>query len=346
MTVAIVFPGQGAQSVGMLSGVFNSALYGDPAYAAYFESLQSHNLAHITAQLGFDLVEMIQTGSSQALSQTTITQPAMLLTGYATWCLLQAHWHRATQQSLQPSYFAGHSLGEFTAYAAAQSFSLVDAIGLVNCRARAMTVCAEKSVLPTGMAAVLNMSDEALDAACQSYMAEHPSQIVQAVNFNAPGQVVIAGHQVAIEAITPMLKAQGAKRVLPLPVSGAFHSQLMQPVQGVLINYLTTQMKVLPPIVPVVVNVNAQCITTVAAMQSLLAQQVCAPVQWVSVVETLQRQGVTHVIECGASVLTGLIKRIAPELITCAVTDDASAQAAVTVLQAAHIPDFNGKDDV
>lgn len=304
--LAIVFPGQGSQSVGMLKELA----------AAY--PVVTETFAEASDQLGYDLWSLTQNGPDADLNQTDRTQPAMLTAGIAVWRVWQA------QGGQRPALLAGHSLGEYTALVAAGALEFGQAVKLVAERGRFM-----QEAVPAGqgaMAAVLGLDDAALRAAC-ARAAE--GEVVEAVNLNAPGQVVIAGAKAAVERAVEELKAAGAKRALPLPVSVPSHCALMKPAAERLQAYLA-DVDVRPPTIPVLHNVDVRPAADPAAIRERLVQQLYSPVRWVETVQAMAAQGVTRVIECGpGKVLVGLNKRISKDVNALAVYDPATLDEAL-----------------
>lgn len=309
MKIAFVFPGQGSQSVGMLDGwVGNAAV--------------AQTLEQASAALGQDLGALIAQGPAEQLNLTTNTQPAMLAAAVA----MYRAWLAAGGQA--PSLVAGHSLGEYSALTAAGAFELEDAVRVVRIRADAMQ--AAVPVGTGGMAAVLGLSDEAVQAVCQQAA---QGEIVEAVNFNAPAQVVIAGHKAAVERACELAKQAGAKRALVLPVSAPFHASLLKPAAQVLEQALAS-VAMRAPSIALVNNVDVLSPSEPAAIKDALVRQAWHPVRWVETIKAMKAQGVTHLVECGpGKVLTGLTKRIDSDLIGLAVTDPASLEAALETLQ-------------
>ncbi|NYT23070.1 ACP S-malonyltransferase [Alcaligenaceae bacterium] len=309
MKIAFVFPGQGSQSVGMLDAWAGNAAV-------------RQTLDRAGAALGQDLAALIAQGPAEDLNLTTNTQPVMLASAVA----VHAAWREAG--GAQPAIMAGHSLGEYSALTAAGALGLEDAVRIVRVRADAM-----QAAVPVGtgaMAAVLGLSDDDVREVC---VQAAESQIVEAVNFNAPAQVVIAGHKAAVERACELAKAKGAKRALPLPVSAPFHSSLLKPAADVLQSALAG-IAVNLPSVPVINNVDVAAETEAAAIRDALVRQAWHPVRWVETVQAMKAQGVTHIVECGpGKVLNGLTKRIDKDLIGLAITDPASMQAALDLLQ-------------
>lgn len=308
MKIAFVFPGQGSQSVGMLDAWAGNAAVADV-------------VARAGGALGQDLGALIAQGPAEQLNLTTNTQPAMLTAGLAVF----AAWRAAGGRL--PDVMAGHSLGEYAALAAAGALALEDAVRLVRIRADAM-----QAAVPVGtgaMAAILGLDDDAVRAACAQAA---QGEVVEAVNFNAPAQVVIAGHKAAVERACEAAKAAGAKRALPLPVSAPFHSSLLRPAAEVLAGALA-QAAVSAPQVPVINNVDVAAPAEPAAIRDALVRQAWHPVRWVETLRAMKAQGVTHVVECGpGKVLAGLTKRIDGELTGLSITDPASLDAALATL--------------
>ena len=308
MKFAFVFPGQGSQTVGMLD-----------AWAS--DQAAQQIVAQANEALGEDIGALIANGPAEDLNLTTNTQPAMLTASLA----MLAAWRAAGGP--EASVMAGHSLGEYAALTAAGSLSLADAVRLVRIRADAM-----QAAVPVGtgaMAAILGLEDDAVIAACQQ---ASQSEVVEAVNFNAPAQVVIAGHKAAVERAMDNAKAAGAKRAVLLPVSAPFHSSLLKPAAAILAQALA-DVQINVPKVPVIHNVDVQMHQEPAAIRQALVDQAWHPVRWVQTIEAMAAQGVTHVVECGpGKVLSGLVKRISPGLTGMSVTDPASMQAALDAL--------------
>ncbi len=267
--------------------------------------------------LGQDIGKLIAEGPAEELNLTTNTQPVMLTAAYA----MYRAWRAAGGAA--PALVAGHSLGEYTALVAAGALSFRDAVPLVRFRAQAM-----QTAVPVGvgaMAAILGLDDDAVRAVCAE-AARESAGVVEAVNFNAPAQVVIAGHKAAVEKACELAKAKGAKRALPLPVSAPFHSSLLQPASDRLREYLAS-VDVKVPQIPVVNNVDVAIVSEPAAIKDALVRQAAGPVRWVECVQAMAAQGVTHLIECGpGKVLAGLTKRIDGNLVGAAITDPASLE--------------------
>lgn len=308
MKFALVFPGQGSQSLGMMSA------YGaEPIVRATFDDA--------SRALGRDLWQLASDGPAGDLAQTVNTQPLMLTAGIAVYRLWRA------KGGPLPAMVAGHSLGEYAALVAAGVLSLDDAVPLVELRARAM-----QEAVPAGegaMAAILGLGADAIIAVCAEVAA---GDVVQAVNFNAPEQTVIAGHKVAVERAAEALKAKGAKRALMLPVSAPFHCTLMQPAAAKLKARLEA-LSFAAPAIPVLNNVDVACVTDPERIKDALVRQVAAPVRWVETILAMQQAGVTHVFECGpGKVLAGLVKRCADGLAGGAMADMAGMEAALAVV--------------
>jgi len=302
---AFVFPGQGSQSVGMLDA------WGD--HPAVRETL-----AEASEALGQDVGLLIKEGPKEILALTTNTQPVMLVAGIAAWRAWLA------EGGAQPSVVAGHSLGEYSALVAAGVLTLAQAAPLVRFRAQAM-----QEAVPVGtgaMAAILGMAAEQVKAGCAEATAAMgtPGEVVEAVNFNDPMQTVIAGSKAAVERACELLKSQGAKRALPLPVSAPFHSSLMKPAAEALARRLA-EVELKAPQIPVLNNIDVAIETDPARIREALVRQAAGPVRWVESVQALQAQGVEAVVECGpGKVLSGMVKRIAPGLASGFIQDPAS----------------------
>lgn len=301
---AFVFPGQGSQAVGMLD-----AWGGHPAVR---QAVQEASDA-----LGEDLGALIAQGPKEALALTTNTQPVMLLAGVAAWRVWQA------EGGALPDAVAGHSLGEYSALVAAGVLSLGQAIPLVRLRAAAM-----QAAVPVGvgaMAAVLGLDADKVKAVCAQVTADlGGAEVVEAVNFNDPGQTVIAGSKAAVDAAGAAMKTAGAKRALPLPVSAPFHSSLMQPAAEQLKAALAG-ITFAAPQIDVINNIDVAVVHEGAAIADALYRQAFGPVRWVESVQALKARGITHVVECGpGKVLTGMVKRIDADLIGAALYDPAT----------------------
>lgn len=273
-------------------------------------SLVTETFAQASEALGYDLWQVVTQGPAEALNQTSVTQPAMLTAAVALHRILQSHGKADVR------FMAGHSLGEYTALTLAGVFDLADAVRLVRARGEYM-----QSAVPEGvgaMAAILGLNDDQVRIACSQ---AQQGEIVDAVNFNSPGQVVIAGHKSAVERAMKLCQEAGAKRALPLPVSVPSHCALMKPAAERLAHNLAS-MQMATPSVSVVNNVNVSIETDPVAIQAALVQQLYAPVRWVETVQFLKAQGVTKLVEVGpGKVLAGLNKRIDNEIEHFAVAD-------------------------
>ena len=311
---AFVFPGQGSQSVGMLDA------WGDHPVVA-------ETLKEASDALGEDIGLLIKDGPKEALALTTNTQPVMLVAGVAAWRV----W-RADGGAL-PAAVAGHSLGEYSALVASGVLTLAQAAPLVRFRAAAM-----QEAVPVGtgaMAAILGMDAEKVKAGCaeaQATFAAGSGEVVEAVNFNDPAQTVIAGSKAAVEKACEVLKANGAKRALPLPVSAPFHSSLMKPAADKLRERLAATAFAAPQI-PVVNNIDVAVETDADRIRDALFRQAFGPVRWVECVQTIKARGITTLVECGpGKVLAGMTKRIDAELAGVALYDPATLAEVKTLL--------------
>ncbi len=285
--LAFVFPGQGSQKVGMLAEL--GAEF--PIVKACFQEASE--------ALDYDMWDLVQNGEQEQLNLTENTQPILLTSSVAVWRL----W--CQQGGMEPSLMAGHSLGEFSALVCAGSLDFSDAVKLVRARGQAM-----QTAVPVGvgaMAAVMGLEDSQIIAICESMSGDG---VVEAVNYNSPGQVVIAGHAGAVEKAVEALKEAGAKRAMLLPVSAPFHTSLMKPAGEKLQEALET-IPVSSPSIPVIHNVHAQAESDSEAIKALLVEQIYSPVKWVDCVQAMAAKGVTATVECGpGKVLSGLNKRI------------------------------------
>lgn len=290
--LALVFPGQGSQKVGMLAGV-----------AAQFP-IVNETFAEASDALGYDVWALVQAGPQDELNLTERTQPILLTASIALWRVWQQ------RQGAQPALLAGHSLGEFSALVAAGAIDFTDAVRLVRARGQFM-----QTAVPVGegaMAAILGVEDQQIVDICSAVSAEN--DVVEAVNFNSPGQVVIAGKAGAVEVAIERLKAVGCKRAMPLPVSAPFHTSLMRPA-GDKLKEAMTSLQFRTPQIPVVHNVDARPQTDPEKIKAVLFQQIFSPVQWTACVQYMAAQGVTATVECGpGKVLSGLNKRIEKSL--------------------------------
>src|SRR5690554_1629079 len=309
MKIAFVFPGQGSQSVGMLDAWAGNAAV-------------DRVLVEASDALGQDLGALISGGPAEELNLTTNTQHVMLTAAVA----MYRAWLDAG--GLPPALVAGHSLGEYSALAAAGAISLQDAVRVVRIRADAMQ--AAVPVGTGGMAAILGLDDDVVRDICAQAAR---GQVVEAVNFNAPAQVVIAGHKQAVERACELAKARGAKRALMLQVSAPFHSSLLQPAAQVLKQALAA-IDIKSPAIPLINNVDVATTSGSDAIRDALVRQAWHPVRWVETIQSMKAQGVTHVVECGpGKVLAGLTKRIDRDLVGLAITDTATLQSALDTLQ-------------
>lgn len=283
---AFIFPGQGSQTVGMLSDFADEPVF-------------SHTFNEASGALGYDLWDLVTNGPAEKLNSTEITQPALLAAGVALW----RYWEQ--RGGFRPHYLAGHSLGEYTALTCAGVFSLGDAVRLVAKRGEFM-----QAAVPQGtgaMAAILGLEDEQVREACA---VAAQGGVVEAVNLNAPGQVVIAGDVKAVERAIEACKEAGARRAMPLPVSVPSHCALMRPAAEQLAEALA-EVKMFQPEVPVINNVDVTTTADVGEIRDALIRQLYSPVRWVETVQKLHQEGVAYVYECGPNkVLAGLIKRI------------------------------------
>ena len=299
----MVFPGQGSQAVGMLKG-----------YAGLPEIDDVINEAKEV--LGGDFIKLLEEGPADKLNLTLNTQPAMVTAGSAAFRAWRA------LGGPMPEIVAGHSLGEYSALVAAGAIGFKDCLPLVRFRAQAM-----QEAVPEGqgaMAAILMLDDDAVRAACNE-----AGGTVQAVNFNAPGQVVIAGEKAAVERAMEACKTKGAKRAMLLPVSAPFHSTLMKPAAAKLETYLA-KISVSTPKVSVVNNVDVAIETSPERIKQALVRQAASPVRWVETIRKMADSGVTHIVECGpGKVLAGMTKRIAPGVKSFAAADRASLEEAI-----------------
>jgi [acyl-carrier-protein] S-malonyltransferase len=302
----MIFPGQGSQHVGMLA-----------------ELAAAHPVIHVTFNeasdvLGYDLWQLVQNGPAEELALTHITQPVVLTGSVAIWRL----WRE--QGGEVPVVMAGHSLGEYSALVAAGSLAFRDAVALVEQRGKFM-----QSAVPVGtgsMVAIIGLDAAAVVAACQAASGE---EVVAAVNFNSPGQVVISGHVAAVDRAIEACKAAGAKRALPFPVSAPFHSPLMQPAAERFAEVLD-KVEVRAPDIAVLHNVGIEPCADPALIRQKLVNQIYSPVPWVATVNALAARGITHALEFGpGKVLAGFNKRIQPEMAIASVNDAASLAAAL-----------------
>ncbi len=305
MQDAFLFPGQGSQAVGMMKNLMARAEVADTFREA-------------SAVLGYDLRQLVEEGPAEQLNQTLFTQPAMLAAGIAAYRAWRALGGAA------PAFLAGHSLGEYTALVAAEALDLADALRLVRYRAEVM-----QAAVPEGsgaMAAILGLEDEAVREVCAQ--AAH-GEVLEAVNYNSPGQVVIAGHKNAVERGMALARERGAKRALALPVSVPSHSSLMRPAAAHLAEKLA-QTSLRAPCIAVWHNADVAAHSEPSRIRDALTRQLYAPVRWVETIHALKAQGAERFLECGpGKVLAGLNKRIDDRLATFALTDEAAIRAAL-----------------
>jgi len=299
----MVFPGQGSQAVGMLKG-----------YDGLPEITSVRDEA--AQAMGSGFIPLLDEGPAEQLNQTVNTQPAMVTAGYAAYRAWRA------LGGAQPEVVAGHSLGEYSALVAARALAFKDCLPLVRFRAQAM-----QETVPEGqgaMAAILNLEDAKVIAACAEAGGE-----VQAVNFNAPGQVVIAGEKAAVARAIEACKARGAKRAIPLPVSAPFHSSLMKPAAAKLKVYLET-VALASPGIAVLNNVDVSVQSKPEAIKDALVRQAASPVRWVETILKMSEMGITHIIECGpGKVLAGMTRRINPQIQSLTLADRSSLEQAL-----------------
>lgn len=288
-SIAFVFPGQGSQQVGMLAAAHQH-------FAAVRETFRE-----ASEVLEYDMWALLQHGPQEALNLTETTQPVLLTSSVALW----RAW--LSETDVQPGIMAGHSLGEFSALVCAGALQFSDALKLVRKRGEFM-----QTAVPLGqgaMAAIIGLDDAVINRICEQ-VTRDPDAVVSAVNFNSPGQVVIAGHTAAVEAAIVALKEAGAKRALPLPVSAPFHTVLMKPAGKELAEVLST-ITISTTQIPVVHNVHAQTESDPNAIRKLLVEQIYSPVRWTSCIQAIIQSGASHIVECGpGNVLSGLNRRI------------------------------------
>jgi [acyl-carrier-protein] S-malonyltransferase len=303
---AFVFPGQGSQAVGMLAG-----WAGHPAVV--------ETVREASDALGEDLGRLIAEGPKEALGLTTNTQPVMLVAGVAAYRAWRA------EGGAEPVVMAGHSLGEYSALVASGALTLRDAVPLVRFRAQAM-----QEAVPVGtgaMAAILGMDAQKVVEGCAEAvrrLGANTSEVVEAVNFNDPAQTVIAGSKAAVDKACEVLKANGAKRALPLPVSAPFHSSLMKPAADRLRERLAAT-AFSAPAIPVINNIEVRIESDPQRIRGALYEQAFGPVRWVECIRAIKARGVSHVVECGpGKVLAGMVKRIDGELTGAALYDTAT----------------------
>ena len=312
MKFAFVFPGQGSQSVGMMNGYTDLPEIRD-------------TFAEASEILGQDFWIMVNDGSADDLNLTLNTQPLMLMAGVAV--------YRAWTElgGAKPTFFAGHSLGEYTALVAAEALTFEDALKLVRFRAQVMQQAVPEGV--GGMAAILGLDDNIIEAVCTEITNSADNESLEPANFNSPGQVVIAGHKNAVLKGIELAKEKGAKRAVMLPMSIPSHCALMRPAAQEMQKQLE-QTTLHTPTIPVLHNVNAENHNDIAAIKDILVKQLYSPVRWVDTIRSLAAADVTHIAECGpGKVLAGLNKRIDRNLQSVPLTDDETVRQATTELK-------------
>jgi [acyl-carrier-protein] S-malonyltransferase len=303
--LAFIFPGQGSQSVGMMAG-----FVGTPIVEKTF--VEANEI------LGADLWTMVREGPAEALNQTVNTQPVMLIAGVACW----RAWRQ--KNGAMPAWLAGHSLGEYSALVAAQAMRFEDALPLVRYRAQSMQEAVPEGT--GGIAAILGLDDAKLREVCAQAA---QGEVLEPANLNSPGQVVIAGHRAAVERGMALAKELGAKRTLMLPMSAPSHCSLMKPAAQKLRARLDS-IEIRRPQIPVIHNRFVESFDDPARIRDALVEQLYSPVRWIETIELLGRKGVKRVVECGpGKVLTGLSKRIVPDIEYLSITDTAALDAAL-----------------
>jgi [acyl-carrier-protein] S-malonyltransferase len=302
--LAIIFPGQGSQSVGMMNGFADLPIV-------------EKTFLEANAILGVDLWSMVRDGPAEALNQTVNTQPIMLVAGVACW----RAWRE--RSGPMPSWLAGHSLGEYSALVAAQSLRFEDALPLVRFRAQAMQEAVPEGT--GGIAAILGLPDDALAEVCE---AAAQGEVIEPANLNSPGQVVVAGHRAAVERAMAIAKQKGAKRAVMLPMSAPSHCSLMKPAAERLRERLDA-IDIRKPMVPVIHNRYVEAFDDPARIRQALVEQLYNPVRWIETIQFLGRKGVKRAVECGpGKVLAGLGKRIVPDIEYITLNDAAALVAA------------------
>ncbi len=294
--LAIVFPGQGSQSVGMLSSVEDS-------------SIVKETFAEASSVLGYDLWDLCQKGPEATLNQTEFTQPALLAASVAMWRQWQHSMDADETQPILPHIMAGHSLGEYSALVCAKAISFPTAVGLVRERGRCMQAAVAK--IQGSMAAILGLSDEQVEALCAEVQ-QDMSGIIAAANYNSPGQVVIAGEKSLVERAIELAKEKGAKRAIILPVSVPSHCDLMKPAALAFANAsVLSKKEFTPPCIPILHNVDVNMYSNPHQIASALIAQLYRPVRWVETIQKMKSMGIKIILECGpGNVLTSLNKRI------------------------------------
>ena len=310
-STAFIFPGQGSQKVGMLA-----------AAGSTFPSVRD-TFAEASDVLGYDLWDLVQNGEQDALNLTATTQPVLLTASVALWrAYLEAGGHK-------PAQMAGHSLGEFSALVCAGAIPFPDAVLLVHQRGKFM-----QTAVPVGegaMAAIIGLDDDVINTTCQQVQ-DSGSGVVAAVNFNSPGQVVIAGHTVAVDVAIEALKEAGAKRAMPLPVSAPFHTELMRPA-GEKLAAVLADIDVSSPDIAVVHNVHARTEQDPERIRALLVEQIYSPVRWTDCIQAMSAEGARNLVECGpGKVLSGLNRRIDKSLVSFSLEEPESLSQTVAEL--------------
>ena len=308
MKFAFVFPGQGSQSVGMMNGYIDL-----PIIKETFQEASDI--------LKKDFWSMISVGSTEDLNLTINTQPLMLVAGVAVY----RAW--ASLGGLKPALLAGHSLGEYTALVIAEALNFVDALALVHFRAQAMQQAVPEEI--GGMAAIIGLDDETIHIICHDITNQGNGELLEAANFNSPGQIVIAGHRTAILKGIEMAKSKGAKRTIVLPMSIPSHCSLMKPAAESMrkkLDYINLQ----PPKIAILHNADVRPHGDITSIKEALIHQLVNPVRWVDTIYALASEGITHVIECGpGKILTGLNKRIDQNLQHLSLTDSKIIKQAI-----------------
>ena len=304
MKLAVVFPGQGSQSVGMMKGFADLPIV-------------EKTFREASAILGEDFWALASEGPAEALNRTVVTQPLMLIAGVACW----RAWRE--KGGPMPAYFAGHSLGEYSALVAAGALAFEEALPLVRFRAQSMQDAVPEGT--GGIAAILGLDEDALRSVCAEAA---QGEVLEPANLNSPGQVVIAGNRAAVERGMALAKQKGAKRAVMLPMSAPSHCSLMKPAAERLRARLE-EVEVRKPIVPVIHNRSVAAYDDPARIREALVEQLCNPVRWIETVQLLGHKGVKRIVECGpGKVLTGLSKRIVPDIECIAIQDSAALTAA------------------
>lgn len=305
MKTAVVFPGQGSQSVGMMAGFADAPVV-------------ERTFREASAILGEDLWALAARGPAEALNRTVVTQPLMLTAGVACW----RAWRE--RGGPMPAFFAGHSLGEYSALVAAEAMRFEDALPLVRLRAQAMQDAVPEGT--GGIAAIVGLADDRIAQVCAE---SAQGEVLEPANLNSPGQVVIAGHRAAVERGMAAAKAHGARIVKMLPMSAPSHCSLMKPAAGRLRERLAG-VAIAAPAVPVVQNADVASFSDPDLIRQALVEQLYRPVRWVETVRYLQAQGISRIVECApGKVLAGLVKRTVDDVEAVAVTDSAALAAAI-----------------